>query len=134
MLRYMLDTDICIYIIKNRPPEVRKLFNDRSTQIGVSSVTVAELHYGAEKSQRRDQNIPVIESFFAHLEVLPFGENAASHYGDIRADLERRGMLIGPYDLMIAGHARSEGLVVVTNNTREFERVDGLMIENWLSG
>ena len=133
MLRYMLDTNICIYVIKNRPPEVRQIFNERSEHICVSSITVAELLYGAEKSQRREQNLAVVESFTAHMSVLSFDENAAGHYGNIRADLERKGTPIGPYDLMIAEHARSEGYALITNNAREFERVDGLRIENWLS-
>jgi len=133
VLRYMLDTDVSIYVLKNRPPELRDLFNERSENICLSSVTVAELLYGAEKSERRDHNLSVIEDFTAHLDVVAFGEKAAGHYGDIRADLERKGTPIGPYDLMIAGHARSEGLVLVTNNTREFDRVSGLRVENWLS-
>ncbi len=132
MLRYMLDTNICIYIVKNRPPEVRNIFNERAEHICLSSITVAELLYGAEKSRRRDHNLAVVENFAAHLDILPFDEQAAGHYGDIRADLERKGTPIGPYDLMIAGHARSEGQVLVTNNTREFDRVGGLRIENWL--
>jgi len=128
----MLDTNICIYIVKNRPPEVRNIFNERAEHICLSSITVAELLYGAEKSRRRDHNLAVVENFAAHLDILPFDEQAAGHYGDIRADLERKGTPIGPYDLMIAGHARSEGQVLVTNNTREFDRVGGLRIENWL--
>jgi len=132
VLRYMLDTNICIYIVKNRPPEVRNIFNERAEHICLSSITVAELLYGAEKSRRRDHNLAVVENFAAHLDILPFDEQAAGHYGDIRADLERKGTPIGPYDLMIAGHARSEGQVLVTNNTREFDRVGGLRIENWL--
>ncbi len=133
MQRYMLDTDICIYVIKNRPPEVRDLFNARSEHICLSSITVAELIYGAEKSQRREHNISAVENFTARLDILAFEATAAGHYGDIRANLEREGKLIGPYDLMIAGHARSRGLVLVTNNTREFDRVDGLRVENWLT-
>jgi len=113
----MLDTDICIYVIKNRPPEVRDLFNARSEHICLSSITVAELIYGAEKSQRREHNISAVENFTARLDILAFEATAAGHYGDIRANLEREGKLIGPYDLMIAGHAR----------------VDGLRVENWLT-
>ncbi len=132
MLRYMLDTNICIYVIKNKPPELRDLFNTRSEDICLSSVTVAELIYGAEKSARREHNLSVVEAFAAHLGVMAFDENAALHYGDVRADLERKGTPIGPYDLMIAGHARSRGLTLVTNNSREFQRVAGLRVENWL--
>ncbi len=131
MIRYMLDTDICIYAVKNRPPSLRDTFNQHSGQLSVSSVTLAELLYGAEKSARTEHNLSVVESFAARLEVLPFGKKAAAHSGQVRAQLEAAGTPIGPYDLMIAGHARSEGLVLVTNNTNEFERVDGLRLENW---
>lgn len=127
----MLDTNICIYVFRNRPPGIRSTFNQRGDQLCVSSVSLAELIYGAEKSERFEHNLSVVESFAARLEVLPFDEKAAAHYGQIRASLEQAGTPIGPYDLMIAGHARSEGLILVTNNTREFKRVDGLRIENW---
>ena len=131
MLRYMLDTDICIYVINDRPSEVRRIFNERAEQLCISSVSLAELHYGAAKSESPARSLSVAESFAARLEVLPFEEKAAAHYGEIRAELERAGTPIGPYDLMIAGHARSQGLTLVTNNTREFERVGGLRTENW---
>lgn len=134
MLRYLLDTDICIHVIKNRPPEMHALFNQRSEHLAISSVTLAELVHGAEKSARREKNLDVVEGFAARLEVLAFGEKAAVHSGQIRAELARRGTPIGPYDVMIAGHARSEGLVVVSNNVGEFERVEGLRVENWLGG
>lgn len=131
MLRYMLDTNICIYVIKNRPPALRERFNEHAQDLCISSVTLAELVHGAEKSANRKINLDVVEGFAARLTVLPFEEKAAAHYGQIRAELEHKGTPIGPYDLMIAGHARGEGLVLVTNNVREFERVDGLRIENW---
>lgn len=131
MLRYMLDTNICIYVINDRPSEVRRIFNERAEQLCISSVSLAELHYGAAKSESPARSFGVVGSFAARLEVLPFEEKAAAHYGEIRADLERAGTPIGPYDLMIAGHARSQGLTLVTNNTREFERVGGLRTENW---
>ena len=127
----MLDTDICIYVINDRPSEVRRIFNERAEQLCISSVSLAELHYGAAKSELPVRSLSVAESFAARLEVLPFEEKAAAHYGEIRADLERAGIPIGPYDLMIAGHARSQGLALVINNTREFERVGGLRTENW---
>ena len=130
----MLDTDTCIYAIKNKPPELRDAFNRQSANLCVSAVTYAELIFGAEKSAQVERNIGVVESFAARMPILPFGEKASAHYGQIRAALERAGNPIGPYDLMIAGHARSEGLVLVTNNTREFDRVDGLRIENWAKG
>ncbi len=131
MLRYMLDTNICIYAIKNRPRELRDAFNEHSQHLSVSAVTAAELLYGAEKSAHPERNLAAIEGFAARLTVLPFDERAAAHYGQIRADLERKGTPIGPYDLMIAGHARSQGLVLVTNNTREFARVPALLMEDW---
>jgi tRNA(fMet)-specific endonuclease VapC len=127
----MLDTNICIYVIKNRPPKIRDRFTEHAEYLCISSVTLAELLYGAEKSTRLERNLSVVENFAARLSVLPFEDKAAGHYGHIRAELERKGKPIGPYDLMIAGHARSEGLILVTNNTREFERVDGLRLENW---
>lgn len=132
MLRYMLDTNICIYVLKNHPPQLRELFARHTEQLCTSSVVLAELVYGAEKSAKPDENLQIVEGFAARLEVLPFADKAAAHYGEIRADLERKGTPIGPYDLMIAGHARSEGLILVTNNVREFGRVVGLRVENWL--
>ncbi|OHC75303.1 MAG: plasmid maintenance protein [Rhodospirillales bacterium RIFCSPLOWO2_12_FULL_58_28] len=133
MLRYMLDTNICIYAIKNRPLQVRDIFNEHLGRLCMSSVSLAELFYGAEKSARPEHNLDIIESFAARLAVLPFEEKAAAHYGQIRSTLERKGVPIGPYDLMIAGHARCEGLILVTHNTKEFERVEGLRLENWTS-
>ncbi len=130
----MLDTDICIYVIKQRPAALKDRFNALSGQLCISSVTAAELLYGAEKSARRDANLQVVEGFMARLEVLSFAVKAAAHSGQIRAVLERKGTPIGPYDLMIAGHARSEALVLVSNNLREFSRVDGLLMENWADG
>jgi tRNA(fMet)-specific endonuclease VapC len=132
MLRYMLDTNICIYVIKNRPPGLRERFNSLAQQLCISAVTLAEMNYGAEKSERSADNLAVVEQFAARLEVLAFAERAAAHYGQIRAELERQGTLIGGYDMMIGGHARSEGLLLVTNNRREFQRIEGLRIENWV--
>jgi tRNA(fMet)-specific endonuclease VapC len=133
MLRYMLDTNICIYVIKNRPASLKQKFNRLADQLCISAVTLSELYYGAEKSTRKDQNLEVIEAFTARLEVLPYADKASAHYGNIRTELELAGKPIGPYDLMIAAHARSEGLIVVTNNLREFERVAGLRVENWIN-
>lgn len=134
MLRYMLDTNVCIFVIKNRPPYLREIFNAEAQHLSVSAVALAELMFGAEKSANPTDNLNIVEHFAARMPVLSFDEKAASHYGQIRATLERAGTPIGPYDLMIAGHARSEGLVLVTNNSREFERVDGLRVEDWTSG
>lgn len=132
MLRYMLDTDICIFAMRERSPSLRERFRSVADQLCMSSVTLAELLYGAEKSSQRLRNLEVVESFSARLEILLFGEKAAAHYGQIRAELERTGRRAGAYDMMIGGHARSEGLVMVTNNLREFGRMQGLRVEDWL--
>ena len=108
MLRYMLDTNICIYVIKNYPPELLERFNALAEQLCMSAITLGELHYGAEKSVRRLENIQAIEHFSARLDVLPFSARAATHYGQIRAELERAGTPVGPHDMLIAAHARSD--------------------------
>lgn len=132
MLTYMLDTNICIYVMKTYPPAVREKFNALAEQLCISSITLGELHYGAEKSARRAENLVAIEHFVGRLEVLPFADKAAAHYGQVRAELERAGTPCGPHDMQIGGHARSEGLIVVTNNLREFARMPGVRVENWL--
>lgn len=132
MLKYMLDTNIAIYVIKRRPVEVLSTFNQHAGQMCLSSITLAELLHGVEKSAQPDHNLRQVEDFVSRLEVLEYGNKAAAHYGDIRADLERKGTPIGVNDLHIAGHARSEGLTLVSNNLREFERVEALRLENWL--
>lgn len=132
MLKYMLDTNIVIYIIKRRPIEVLETFNLHSGQLCISSITLAELLHGAEKSAKPEHNLHQVEEFVSRLEVLDYGIKAAAHYGNIRAQLEQAGTPIGVNDLHIAGHARSEGLILVTNNMREFERVEALRLENWL--
>ncbi|MEZ5847586.1 MAG: tRNA(fMet)-specific endonuclease VapC [Geminicoccaceae bacterium] len=132
MLAFMLDTNICIHVMKTYPASVREKFNESAEQLCISSVTLGELHYGAEKSARRVENLTAIEQFAARLEVLSFGEKAAAHYGQLRAELERAGTPCGPHDMQIGAHARSEGLIVVTNNMREFARMPGLRVENWL--
>jgi tRNA(fMet)-specific endonuclease VapC len=132
MLRYLLDTNIVIYVLKRRPMEVLSIFNANANRMAISSITLAELMHGAEKSQRVNENLLAIEDFCSRLEVLPYGAKAAQHYGAIRAALEKIGQPIGVNDLHIAGHARSEGLILVTNNTSEFDRVPALDIENWV--
>ncbi|HSK40465.1 MAG TPA: tRNA(fMet)-specific endonuclease VapC [Arenibaculum sp.] len=132
MLRYMLDTNICIYVVKNRPAGLRERFNELADQLCISAVVLGELMYGAEKSAKPAANLAVVEAFAARLEVLPFDTRAAAQFGQLRAELERAGRPIGSYDMMIGGHARSEGLVLVTNNLREFERIAGLRVENWV--
>jgi tRNA(fMet)-specific endonuclease VapC len=132
MLAYMLDTNICIYVMKSYPQELRDKFNALAEQLCVSSIRLGELHYGAEKSARRIENLTAIEHFVARLDVLPFGKKAAVHYGQVRAELERAGTPCGAHDMQIGGHARSEGLIVVTNNMREFTRMPGVRAENWV--
>ena len=131
MLRYLLDTNICIYVLRHRPPHVREAFNRHATHLCTSSVVLGELLYGAEKSAHPEHNMEQVERFMARLEVLPFDHGAAAHFANIRTELERNGEPIGAYDLMIAGHARSAGLRLVTNNEKEFARVPGLLVENW---
>lgn len=132
MLRYLLDTNIVIYVIKRRPLAVLDVFNRQQGRMAVSAITVAELVHGAEKSQYPARNLAVVEDFFSRLTVLPYTPEAAWHYGSIRAALEKTGQPIGVNDLHIAGHARSLGLTLVSNNTREFARVPGLLLENWI--
>jgi tRNA(fMet)-specific endonuclease VapC len=133
VIRYLLDTNIVIYVIKKRPVEVLQAFNENSGRMAISSITLAELFHGAEKSSRCAENLKVIDDFTSRLEVLPYTPKAAQHYGSIRAALEKSGETIGINDLHISAHARSEGLVLVTNNLREFERVPALETENWIS-
>jgi tRNA(fMet)-specific endonuclease VapC len=131
MLKYMLDTNIAIYVIKRRPIDLLAVFNSHAGQMCISSISMAELLHGVEKSSKPDHNLRQVEDFASRLEVLEYGSKAAAHYGEIRADLERKGSVIGINDLHIAGHARSEGLTLVSNNLREFERVEGLRLMNW---
>jgi tRNA(fMet)-specific endonuclease VapC len=131
MLEYMLDTNICIYVIKNRPAALRERFDQLAEKLCISTITLGELLYGVEKSARRSQNLEAVEQFTARLEVLPFSAKAAAHFGQIRAELARAGRPCGAYDMLIAAHARSEGLMLITNNIREFERMPGLRIDNW---
>jgi tRNA(fMet)-specific endonuclease VapC len=128
----MLDTNICIYVIKRRPLVALDTFNKHAGQLCISAITLAELFHGAEKSQHLEQNLNIIEDFISHLDVLAYDNNAATHYGDIRVQLERQGTPIGINDLHIAAHARSRGLTLVTNNEREFARVEGLRLQNWV--
>ena len=132
MLKYMLDTNIVIYTMKNRPDSVRERFKKHHGRMCISSITFMELVYGAERSSNPDRNLTSLEGFVARMDVLPLDDSAAAHAGQIRAELARLGMLIGPYDQLIAGHARSQGLVLVPNNEKEFARVPGLRTENWV--
>ena len=132
MLRYLLDTNIVIDVLKRRPVEVLSTFNANASRMAMSSITLAELLHGAEKSSRVSENLAAIEDFCSRLQVLPYGPKAAQHYGAIRAALEKLGQPIGVNDMHIAAHARSEGLVLVTNNMGEFARVPALEAENWV--
>lgn len=132
MLKYLLDTNIVIYVIKQRPLPVLDVFNQHQGRMAISSITLAELVHGAEKSSDVSRNIAVVEDFVSRLAVLPYDDKAAWQYGNIRAVLEKLGQTIGLNDLHIAAHARSIGLTLVTNNMREFERVPGLLLENWV--
>ena len=132
MLKYLLDTNIVIYVIKQRPLQVLEVFNRHHGRMAVSSITLAELVHGAEKSSNVSRNTAVIEDFVSRLAVLPYDDKAAWQCGNIRATLEKLGQPIGINDLHIAAHARSNGLTLITNNLREFEKVPGLLLENWV--
>ena len=129
MLRYMLDTDTCIYVLRERDPKLLERFNRHADQVSISAITLAELRYGAENSQRIAANLAILDSFVARLAVLDFGPAAASHFARIRVAL--KSAPVGPMDMLIAAHARSADLSVVTGNTREFSRVPDLRIEDW---
>ena len=132
-MKYLLDTNICIATIRNKPAGViKKLTSHRPGDVGVSTITVAELIHGAQKSSQPEQNMAALDQFLLPLEVADFDQSAAAAYGKIRAYLEKKGMLIGSMDMLIAAHALSLGAVAVTNNTREFQRVPNLKIEDWL--
>jgi tRNA(fMet)-specific endonuclease VapC len=128
----MLDTNIVIYTMKNKPASVRSAFKKHDGRMCISSITYMELVYGAERSANPERNLTSLEGFIARIDVLPLDDSAAVHAGQIRAELANLGTPIGPYDQLIAGHARSRGLVLVTNNENEFSSVSGLRLENWV--
>ena len=132
MLKYLLDTNIVIYVLKRRPKAVLEIFNRNASRMAISSITLSELIYEAEKSSNVDKNLEAIEEFVSHLDVLPYDAKASQHYGQIKAALEKRGEIIGENDIHIAAHAISQGLILVTNNLREFIRVPNLARENWV--
>lgn len=132
MLRYMLDSNLCIRVLRDRPQSIRTRFNAEADGLCISTIVLTELLHGAAKSPRPIENRTEVERFASRLQVLPFDAEAAAHAGDIRATLEREGRPIGGYDVLIAGHARSRGLVVITGNLGEFTRVNGLRCEDWL--
>ncbi len=131
-MKFMLDTNICIYIIRRKPPEVLHRFNSTMiSQIGISSITLSELLYGVSKSSRPEQNHAALAQFLAPLEIASYGDKAAQCYGPLRSRLEKEGTPIGPLDMMIAAHALSIACTLVTHNEKEFSRIPNLTIENW---
>ncbi len=132
MPTHMLDTNMCIFVLTNRPPELRDRFDAMAADLCISAVTLAELRYGAEFSSNPARNHHAIDAFVARLRVLPFDAVAADHYGRMRAALRRAGTPCGPLDTQIGAHASSLGLTVVTNNRREFERMPNVRVEDWL--
>nr|WP_294507458.1 tRNA(fMet)-specific endonuclease VapC [uncultured Rhodopila sp.] len=134
MLRYMLDTNLCIRVLRDRPAGLRERFSRETGSLCISTIMLTESLVGAAKSNKPTENRREVDRFAPRLEVLAFDDDAAAHAADIRAVLERRGHPIGGYDTLIAGHARSRGLIVVTGNLREFNRVEGLRTEDWLGG
>jgi len=132
-MQYMLDTNVCIYIIKQKPADVIERFKQTDiSEISISSITLSELFYGVSKSSKPEQNFMALTQFVAPLEILPFGGEASQFYGDLRAYLEKQGTPIGSLDMLIAAHALSLASTLVTNNEKEFNRVPNLNIENWL--
>lgn len=131
-MKYMLDTDICIFLLRCKSDEVINHFLMQDIEeICISSITYSELSYGAEKSQNSSMGKIALKMFLSKIQVLPYSSIASEEYGRIRSNLEKEGMVIGPLDMLIASHAKSEGLILVTNNVREFKRVKDLKIENW---
>jgi tRNA(fMet)-specific endonuclease VapC len=132
-MRYLLDTNICIYLIKRHPSEVFGRFRQHSPQdVAISTITLFELQYGVEKSQYRQRSEDALAKFLLPLNLINLDRSSAIEAATIRAQLERKGMPIGPYDLLIAGLARSLDMTLVTNNIKEFERIVGLHLENWV--
>ncbi|MBI2336274.1 MAG: type II toxin-antitoxin system VapC family toxin [Deltaproteobacteria bacterium] len=132
-MKYMLDTNICIYLIKKKPPVViGRLKKKKLSEVCISSITFSELEYGVEKSERIDQNKIALAEFILPIDVMPYDELAATQYGRVRTYLEKKGQTLGALDMLIAAHALSVGVTLVTNNVREFARVPGLKIENWV--
>lgn len=131
-VRYLLDTNICIYIAKHNPPVVREHFAlHTADELAMSVVTLGELRFGAEKSQSRERALAIIAQLESTIQIAPLTETVGEHYGQIRAVLQQTGSIIGNNDLWLAAHARAEGWILVTNNEREFTRVEGLTVENW---
>ena len=131
-MKYMLDTNICIFVIKHKPETVIQRFMEHDpSEICISSITYAELVHGVEKSQAKEKNRIALTLLLSKIQIIPFDSLAAQVYGVVKADLQRQGTPIGPLDTLIASHAKSLDLTLVTNNTREFIRVEGLKLEDW---
>ena len=130
-MKYMLDTNMCIYTQKNNPNVIAKIKQNFQQGLAISSITLAELEYGVQASANIEKNTVSLMKFLSIVDVLPFDSGAAVEYGKICADLRKKGTPIGTMDMLIAAHARSENLIVVTHNTREFERIEGLQLEDW---
>lgn len=132
-MKYMLDTNICIYIIKHQPENViRKFMEYNQADICISAISYAELAHGVEKSQAREKNRIALMVLLSEIQIVPFDDLAAQIYGEVKADLQKKGTPIGPMDTLIAAHAKALNLTLVTNNTKEFARVDGLELEDWV--
>ncbi len=132
-MKYLIDTNICIYLMNQHPPEVLEKFRKVGVgEVAISSITLSELNYGAQKSSSIKKNITRIEEFVYPFDVLSYDEAASKEYGKIRACLEKKGQVIGPLDMLIAAHALSRNLILITNNTAEFKRVRSLRVENWV--
>ena len=135
MIKFLLDTNICIYIIKKKPVEViKRLQSHELSEIGISSITLSELEYGVSKSLSIEQNKMALAQFLAPIEIISYDDLAADKYGSIRSNLEKSGTPIGPLDTLIGAHAMALDCILVTNNVREFERIEGLKIESWVMG
>jgi len=134
-MKYLIDTNICIYIMNNHPAAVLEKFKQVQVgDIGISSITVSELYYGACKSNRMKHNFDRLEEFLYPFDILNYDENASREYGKIRARLEKKGLVIGPLDMLIAAHALSLQRIIITNNAKEFKRINSLRVENWVQG
>ncbi len=133
-MKYMLDTNICVYLIKRKPENVlEKLHSNMGDGVAISAITLAELIHGVEASAYPGKNTLALNQFLSIVDILPFDDEAAAEYGKICATLRRRGTPIGAMDMLIAAHAKAKGLIIVTNNVREFERIENLELENWIS-
>ena len=132
-MKFLIDTNICIYIMNNHPPEVLPKFKSIGVgKVGISSITVSELHYGACKSNHIKKNIKRLDEFLSPFEILSYDENVSKYYGKIRSQLEKQGNIIGPLDMLIAAHALSNNLILITNNVKEFMQIKFLRVENWV--